>query len=336
LPPFSAKADLSLMSAEKNDSKIQAALAANPAAAAAKRKVGGLGRGLNALIEGNFDKPSERLMNNPNPVNVVGLIPVGHIETNPYQPRTHFDQDALQELAESIRTQGIIQPVTVRQTGTNAYQLISGERRLQASKIAGLDSIPAYIRKANDQQMLEMALIENIQRENLNAIEIALSYQRLLSECSLRQEDLGERVGKNRSTVTNYLRLLKLPPDIQIGLRDSIIGMGHARALITIEDPQQQLALFRRIVAEDLSVRRVEELVRQGFGRPTPGSPQEQREQATSIVPVAELRRTERLLTDHFGSKVQLRPGAQGRGEIKISFDSVEDMQRILHILQPA
>jgi ParB family chromosome partitioning protein len=325
------------MSVEKNEDKIQAALAANPAAAAAaKRRIGGLGRGLNALIEGSYDKPSERVLATPsaNPVNVVGLIPVGQIETNPYQPRTHFDQDALQELAESIRTQGIIQPVTVRQLGPNQYQLISGERRLQASKLADLDSIPAYIRKADDQQMLEMALIENIQRENLNAIEIALSYQRLLSECNLRQEDLGERVGKNRSTITNYLRLLKLPPDIQIGLRDAVIGMGHARALISMEDPQQQVALYRRIVVEDLSVRRVEELVRQGAGQPA--TPAEPREQPAPVVPVAELRRTERQLTDYFGSKVQLKPTAQGRGEIKISFDSVEDMQRILHILQPA
>jgi len=325
------------MSAEKNNEKIQAALNANPgAAAAAKRRIGGLGRGLNALIEGSYDKPSEHLIAaTPNPVSSVGMIPVGHIEANPYQPRTHFDQESLAELADSIKIQGIIQPVTVRQLGTNSYQLISGERRLQASKLAGLDTIPAYVRKADDQQMLEMALIENIQRENLNAIEIALSYQRLLSECQLRQEDLGERVGKNRSTVTNYLRLLKLPPSIQIGLRDSVIGMGHARALISIEDPQQQVDLYRRIVAEDLSVRRVEELVRNGAARPTPGSAATQ-PPAAPVVPVAELRRTERQLTDHFGSKVQLRPGAQGRGEIKISFDSVEDMQRILHILQPA
>ncbi|QKG59033.1 ParB/RepB/Spo0J family partition protein [Hymenobacter sp. BRD128] len=326
------------MSSEKNEEKIQAALNANPAAAAAaKRKVGGLGRGLNALIEGSYDKKGEtreqRLV--PNPLNSVGQIPVEQIEANPYQPRTHFDQEALAELADSIKIQGIIQPVTVRQLGTNSYQLISGERRLQASKLAGLDTIPAYIRKADDQQMLEMALIENIQRENLNAIEIALSYQRLLSECQLRQEDLGERVGKNRSTVTNYLRLLKLPPSIQIGLRDSVIGMGHARALINIEDPQQQVDLYRRIVAEDMSVRRVEELVRNGTARPAGGAATA-KPQPTPVVPVAELRRTERQLTDYFGSKVQLRPSAQGRGEIKISFDSVEDMQRILHILQPA
>ena len=322
------------MPVERNEEKLQAALAA---AAAVKRK-SGLGRGLNALIEGSYEKKGEtreRLV--PHPLNSVGLIAVDQIEANPYQPRTHFDQEALAELADSIRIQGIIQPVTVRQTGTNTYQLISGERRLQASKLAGLDSIPAYIRKADDQQMLEMALIENIQRENLNAIEIALSYQRLLSECQLRQEDLGERVGKNRSTVTNYLRLLKLPPDIQIGLRDGVIGMGHARALISIEDAAQQLGLYRRIVAEDLSVRRVEEIVRQGFAQSAGnGGAANAREAATPVIPPAELRRTERQLTNFFGSRVQLRPTAQGRGEIKIAFDSVEDMQRILHILHPA
>ncbi len=326
------------MTSEMNDEKT--APAAAPALPVPKRKIGGLGRGLNALIEGSYekkgDRPGERLVSHP--VNSVGLISVDHIEVNPYQPRTHFDQEALRELAESIRVQGIIQPVTVRQTGTNAYQLISGERRLQASKLAGLDTIPAYIRKADDQQMLEMALIENIQRENLNAIEIALSYQRLLSECNLRQEELGDRVGKNRSTVTNYLRLLKLPPDVQIGLRDAEISMGHARALIGLDDARLQVELFRKTVAEELSVRRVEELVRGGFGRttnaasngnPTPGT-------AQPVVPVAELRRTERHLTDRFGSRVQVRPGPKGSGEIKIAFDSVEDMQRILHILHPS
>ncbi|WP_426059487.1 ParB/RepB/Spo0J family partition protein [Hymenobacter sp. B1770] len=329
------------MALEKNEEKLQAALAA---AAAVKRK-GGLGRGLNALIEGSYDKKgerpgsSERLVSHP--VNSVGFISVEHIEANPYQPRTHFDQEALQELANSIKIQGIIQPVTLRQLGTNSYQLISGERRLQASKLAGLETIPAYIRKADDQQMLEMALIENIQRENLNAIEIALSYQRLLSECNLRQEELGDRVGKNRSTVTNYLRLLKLPPDVQIGLRDAEISMGHARALIGIEDPKAQVELFRKIVAEELSVRRVEELVRGGYGRPTANNGGENADNpaaapAQFVVPAAELRRTERHLTDRFGSRVQVRPGPKGSGEIKIAFDSVEDMQRILHILHPS
>ncbi|SNC74696.1 chromosome partitioning protein, ParB family [Hymenobacter gelipurpurascens] len=316
---------------EKNEEKSTPATAS----VAAKRKIGGLGRGLNALIEGSYEKKGERLGLVPHPVNSVGLIAVGQIEANPYQPRTHFDQQALQDLAESIKVQGIIQPVTVRQMGTNVYQLISGERRLQASKLAGLEAIPAYIRKADDQQMLEMALIENIQRENLNAIEIALSYQRLVSECNLKQEELGDRVGKNRSTVTNYLRLLKLPPDIQIGLRDSVISMGHARALINIEDMEQQLGLFRRIVDEDLSVRRVEQLVRNGGSTPAEG--QKKTSHPTEpVVPPAELRRTERHLTERFGSRVMVKPGPQGRGEIKIAFDSVEDMQRILHILQPA
>ncbi|GAC1592257.1 MAG: ParB/RepB/Spo0J family partition protein [Hymenobacter sp.] len=332
--------DLAEMTPEKNDEKTTPATAAAPVP---KRKIGGLGRGLNALIEGSYekkgDRPGDRLVSHP--VNSVGFISVEHIEANPYQPRTHFDKEALQELANSIKIQGIIQPVTLRQLGTNAYQLISGERRLQASKLAGLETIPAYIRKADDQQMLEMALIENIQRENLNAIEIALSYQRLLSECNLRQEELGDRVGKNRSTVTNYLRLLKLPPDVQIGLRDAEISMGHARALIGIDDPKAQVELFRKIVAEELSVRRVEELVRAGFGRAEDGNSKASaapgsQAPAQPVVPAAELRRTERHLTDRFGSRVQVRPGPKGSGEIKIAFDSVEDMQRILHILHPS
>ena len=332
--------DLAEMTPEKNDEKTTPA---TPAQLVPKRKIGGLGRGLNALIEGSYEKkgdrsgPGDRRL--AHPVNSVGFISVDHLQANPYQPRTHFDQQALQELAESIKIQGIIQPVTLRQLGTNSYQLIAGERRLQASKLAGLDTIPAYIRKADDQQMLEMALIENIQRENLNAIEIALSYQRLLSECNLRQEELGDRVGKNRSTVTNYLRLLKLPPDVQIGLRDSEISMGHARALISVDDPKVQVELFRKIVAEELSVRRVEELVRAGFGRATAsasnGNPTND-SAAQPVVPAAELRRTERHLADRFGSRVQVRPGPKGSGEIKIAFDSVEDMQRILHILQPS
>ena len=326
------------MALERNEEKLQAALAA---AATVKRK-SGLGRGLNALIEGSYDKKgdrpgsSDRLVSHP--VNSVGFISVEHIEANPYQPRTHFDKEALQELAESIKIQGIIQPVTLRQLGTNSYQLISGERRLQASKLAGLDTIPAYIRKADDQQMLEMALIENIQRENLNAIEIALSYQRLLSECNLRQEELGDRVGKNRTTVTNYLRLLKLPPDVQIGLRDAEISMGHARALIGLDDAKLQVELFRKTVAEELSVRRVEELVRNGYGRSAEAKPKADGDNTPTpaAVPVAEIRRAERHLTDRFGSRVQVRPTPKGNGEIKIAFDSVEDMQRILHILQPS
>src|SRR6186713_2969205 len=203
------------------------------------KKKGGLGRGLNALIEGSYDKKVDPQILHE--VNTIAEIRLSQIETNPFQPRTHFDQTALEELAESIKVQGIIQPITVRQLDVNTFQLISGERRFQASKLAGLDTIPAYIRKADDQQMLEMALIENIQRENLNAIEVALSFQRMLDEVGLKQEELGERVSKNRSTVTNYLRLLKLPPTIQASIRDGELSMGHARALIAVEDVDKQL-----------------------------------------------------------------------------------------------
>src|ERR1041384_539908 len=232
-----------------------------------------LGRGLNALLS---DSNTEDRLEIDAPVSKTPVtttttassgstleIPLTQIEVNPFQPRTHFDQQALQELSDSIKVHGIIQPITVRRLAHNQYQLISGERRFQASKLAGLKSIPAYVRSADDQQMLEMALIENIQRENLNAIEIALSYQRLLSECNLKQEELGERVGKNRTTVTNYLRLLKLPPDIQIAVRDNKLSMGHARAIINVENADQQLYIFKKTLSEDLSVRKVEELVRE-------------------------------------------------------------------------
>jgi ParB family chromosome partitioning protein len=292
------------------------------------KKKGGLGRGLNALIEGSYDKKTEPAA--PNPVNSIAEIDLSRIETNPFQPRTHFDQEALEELAESIRTQGIIQPITVRQLTPDAYQLISGERRFQAAKLAGLATIPAYIRKANDQQMLEMALIENIQRENLNAIEIALSYQRLLSECNLKQEELGDRVGKKRTTVTNYLRLLKLPPDIQIALRDHAISMGHARAIISIESVDQQLDVFRRIVAEDLSVRRVEEMVRGLSREPSKADKPKEREPAPYE---GEVRKVESRLSTHFGTKIQVKANHQGKGEIKIPFVSVDDLNRILELL---
>ena len=228
----------------------------------ANKKMIGLGRGLGALLQ---DSDSVNRPSKPSPyesISTMTEINLNHIDTNPFQPRTRFDQEALHELAESIKVQGIIQPITVRQMGKDHYQLISGERRLQASKIAGLTHIPAYVRQANDQQMLEMALIENIQRENLNAIEIALSYQRLITECSLKQDELGERVGKNRTTVNNYIRLLKLPPVIQASLRDNRISMGHARAIINIDNPDTQIRLFTRVVDEEWSVRKVEEAVR--------------------------------------------------------------------------
>ena len=225
-----------------------------------------LGRGLSALLNDsenvytNKANPSQQPeVAGPGSVNEIKLE---EIEVNPFQPRTDFDEDALQELSSSIKTQGLIQPITVRRVNAHRYQLISGERRLRASKLAGLTQVPAYVRTANDQQMLEMALIENIQRENLNAIEVAISFQRMIEECSLKQEELGVRVSKNRSTVTNYLRLLRLPPAIQASIRDGQLSMGHAKALITIEDPAQQLYLHQHVIKKGLSVRKTEELAR--------------------------------------------------------------------------
>ncbi len=290
-----------------------------------KRK-NALGRGLGALLEDSPSMDKNIPLSEPQ-VGSTNEIALSEIEVNPFQPRTHFDEEALGELADSIKVQGIIQPITVRKLAKNKYQLISGERRYQASKLAGIDAIPAYVRTADDQQMLEMALIENIQRENLNAIEIALSYQRLLSECELKQEELGDRVGKNRTTVNNYLRLLKLPPDIQAALRDKRISMGHARALINIENVDLQLDIFKKIIEQDLSVRKVEELVRSMGQKPkevkkveeTPGAGKE----------IADL---QVKLASHFGTRVQVKSDGK-KGEIKIPFLSVEDLNRILDIL---
>ena len=290
-----------------------------------------LGRGLNALLSDS--ESEERLESDlpvvhPSPSGSIAEIPISQIEVNPFQPRTHFDKEALQELAESIKVHGIIQPITVRRLARDQYQLISGERRFQASQLAGLKTIPAYVRSADDQQMLEMSLIENIQRENLNAIEIALSYQRLISECSLNQEQLGERVGKNRATVTNYLRLLKLPPDVQIAVRDNKITMGHARAIINVENPDQQLYIFKKILSEDLSVRKVEELVR---------SLAEQTADKTKLnVPATgnrEISNLQSRLSSHFGTRVVVKSDGK-KGDIRIPFLSVEDLNRILDILK--
>ena len=289
-----------------------------------------LGRGLSALLSDtpetvHFDESPE----------VTGAsggmneILLSEIETNPFQPRQHFDQDALKELSESIKVHGIIQPITVRKLAKSQYQLISGERRFQAAKLAGLKSVPAYVRSANDQQMLEMALIENIQRENLNPIEVSLSYQRLISECNLKQEELGERVGKNRSTVTNYLRLLKLPPDIQIALRDNKLSMGHARAIINVENPEVQLYIFKKTLSEDLSVRKVEELARQLVN--DKHKPETTAKESTPAS--REINQLQGRLTSHFGTKVSVKSDGQ-KGDIKIPFLSLQDLNRILDILK--
>ncbi|KAA9356841.1 MULTISPECIES: ParB/RepB/Spo0J family partition protein [Larkinella] len=291
------------------------------------KKMIGLGRGLGALLHDSdqVNRPSK-----PSPyesISTMTEISVNHVETNPFQPRTRFDEEALMELAESIRVQGIIQPITVRQLGRDQYQLIAGERRLQASRLIGLTHVPAYVRQANDQQMLEMALIENIQRENLNSIEIALSYQRLITECNLKQEELGARVGKNRTTVNNYIRLLKLPPVIQAALRDTKIQMGHARAIINVDNPDIQIKLFNRLIEEDWSVRRVEEAVR-GLSTAPENEPERR-----STPYKQEIRGLQFKLSSMFGTKVSIKADDKHKGEIKIPFTSQDEMNRILEVL---
>jgi len=289
-----------------------------------------LGRGLSALLN-----DSENVYTNKNNISqgadVAGLgsvsdIKLSEIDVNPFQPRTDFDQQALAELADSIKLQGLIQPITVRRLNAHSYQLISGERRLRASKLAGLTQVPAYVRTANDQQMLEMALIENIQRENLNAIEVAISFQRMIEECSLKQEELGTRVSKNRSTVTNYLRLLKLPPSIQASLRDGDITMGHARALINIDDPSKQIFIHQHIIRQGLSVRKTEELVRDMQNAPVK---KERRPAAASF----QIQKIQDDLASKFSTRVKLKMGNQGKGVIEIPFLSENDLNRILEML---
>ena len=293
-------------------------------------KKNALGRGLGALLEDSPVKGKGQSILPEAQKAGIFEIDVTEIQVNPFQPRIHFDKEALNELAESIKVQGIIQPITVRKLDANEYQLISGERRFQASKLAGLTRIPAYVRTANDQQMLEMALIENIQRENLNALEIAQSYQRLLVECKLKQEELGDRVGKNRTTVNNYLRLLKLPPSIQAAIRDQEVSMGHARALINILDVDKQLMLFKKIIAEQLSVRQVEALVKSLNEEKVAKLPAQ-----SGLNPVRkyELTKIEQRLASHFGTKVALKADDKNKGEIKIPFTSTADLNRILEIL---
>ena len=306
-----------------------------------------LGRGLGALLSDNdiVNPKSTGLPPIVSNNNSIDSIDINLIETNPYQPRDTFETEALKELAASIKAQGIIQPLTVRKLANNAYQLISGESEfaasgtvnagLRASKLAGLTEVPVYIRAANDQEMLEMALIENIQRENLNAIEVAISFQRMLDECSLKQEELGDRVGKNRSTVTNYLRLLKLPPVIQAALRDSKISMGHARAMISMDSIDKQLYAFEEVLKNDLSVRKLEDLVRSMSDKNAvkstdkTKSPAAKAEQAFS----SEYQRIQSDLAAKFDAKVSLKADKNGSGNIQIPFISTDDLNRILEML---
>jgi ParB family transcriptional regulator, chromosome partitioning protein len=289
-----------------------------------KAKRRGLGRGLEAILQSPDTDITSGDISGNYVAGATAEIELEKIEANPFQPRADFDDMALRELAASIKTQGIIQPVTVRKLGFDKYQLISGERRLRASKIAGLTSIPVFIRVANDEQMLEMALIENIHRENLNAIEIAISYQRLIDECNLTQESLSEQVGKSRTTITNFLRLLKLPPEVQIALRDGHITMGHARALINFDNDEQQLLILQRIIEEELNVRQVEAVVR-NINNPE----QKQKKPKTNFVP-AVYKQHSKELSEKFLTKVDVRRASNGKGALVINFDNDAEFERIV------
>lgn len=291
-------------------------------------KKSALGKGLSALLENTDTDITSKadITGSPTIVGAIANIDVEKIEANPFQPRTDFDKEALQELSSSIKEHGVIQPVTVRKLGYDKYQLISGERRLKASKIAGLRVIPAYIRIANDQAMLEMAIVENIQRENLNAIEIAISYKRLIDECNLTQEELSERVGKNRSTVTNYLRLLKLPPEIQIGIRDGLLTMGHARALVNIDDIATQLDLYKQIIKNELSVRQAEDMARTQSRKKRP-------EKTTEEPLSPDFKKIRDVLSGKFETKIDLKSSKSGKGKIIIPFHSYDDLSRVLEML---
>jgi len=289
-----------------------------------------LGRGLGALLQ-NAD--TDITVNSIGKekgavVGSVSSIAIKEIETNPFQPRTQFEKEALLELSNSIKELGIIQPVTVRKLGYGKYQLISGERRFRASQIAGLTEIPAFIRIANDQEMLEMALVENIQRQELDAIEIAFSYQKLIEECGLTQEKMSERVGKKRSTVANYLRLLKLPAEIQLSIRTRDISMRHARALVNIDDEKLQVTLSRRITKEGLSVRQVEEIVKESKAETS---------LALKKNPASNLSFTQKKIKEDLSkfltSKVQLQTNSNGKGKLTIPFTSEKELERIVELL---
>lgn len=254
-------------------------------------------------------------------------IPVENIEANPKQPRRDFDEQALQELASSIKLHDIIQPITVSRIAGNKYRLISGERRWRASKLAGLKDIPAYIRQANDQELLELALLENLQREDLNAMEIALSYKRMMEELSHTQEQVAERMGKDRSTVTNYIRLLKLPPDIQVAVRNGEISMGHARALINVDTIDKQLYIFDEIKSKGLSVRQTENLVRNMYKEG-----EEKKTTTINTLPVV-YQKIEDKLASHFSTRVKLRHSKNGSGQITFDYYSLEEMNKLLDLM---
>ena len=288
----------------------------------AKAKKEALGRGLGSLLGATTEVVKV--------ATEIGKLKIKDIETNPYQPRKDFDEESLAELADSIRQQGVITPITVRRLETGKYQLIAGERRLRAAKMAKLTEIPAYIRTATDQQMMEMAIVENVQRENLNAMEIALSYSTLIEECGLTQEQLSEKVGKNRSTITNYLRLLKLPAEVQIALKDNAISMAHARAMITLEDADIQLRLLKEITDNDLSVRQTESLAKSLIAANSKPAAKKSVKQ-----PLPELHEnTKNELKKYIQSEVEIKRSRKGKGSLTIYFNNDSDFQRIVKIIK--
>ncbi len=296
----------------------------------------GLGRGLGALISDVNSIQQQAAAKKPvepaRPLVSTSEIEISKIEPNPYQPRTEFDQEALEELAASIKLLGLIQPITLRPLDNGRYQIISGERRFRASQLAGLERVPAYIRKTDDQGMLEMAIVENIQREDLDAIEVALSFQRLIEECSLTQEAMAERVGKKRATVTNYLRLLKLPAQIQFAIRAKKITMGHAKALLAIEGEKEQLKLANQIVEQDLSVRQIEQKI-QKMG-------QKKEKKVKEDAPVIELPdshfRVIEIVGKYFNNNITAKRDNKGAGEITIRFANDVEVEEFLKVLENA
>lgn len=278
-----------------------------------------LGRGLGALIS-DADQIIE-------PAYSSNEIEISKIEANPFQPRTNFDEEALSELATSIKEIGIIQPVTLRKINDDNYQIIAGERRFRAAKIAGLTKMPAFVREAGDEEMLEIALVENIQREDLDAIEVAFSYQRLIEECNLTQENLSDRVGKKRSTISNYLRLLRLPAIIQKAIRDQEISMGHARALVNIKEPETQTMIYRQIKKYDFTVRKVEEIVRKINSEDGEGTPKKKKHNYQD-----EYKELKEHLTEYFNSNVDLKINDNGKGKIVIPFNNSGELEKIIGI----
>ena len=292
----------------------------------ANPKKSALGRGLSALLEDDATDITRSGGLSGGAVGSISEIKISQVEANPFQPRSRFESNALEELTESIRQHGVIQPVTVRKVGNDKYQLISGERRFRASQLAGLTMIPAYIRVANDQAMLELALVENIQREDLNPIEVAISYKRLLDECDLTHEGLSEKISKSRSNITNFLRLLKLPPEIQMALTKGSISMGHARALINVDDRAKQLEIFERIIDEVLSVRDVENLARKAK------KPKENQNEAQ--LKKDYYRDAKYGISQALNAKVEMKFLPKGNGKIMIDFVNEHDLNRLIALLQ--